>query len=389
MEDNNRMNLIIKAATDLECSSCILGFELSENKYQKFPLTEVSTLGSTFDPLVSVIQKITGTGPAGGKSGIYRVTIPAGPGIHLARFKDKPGYLGTVVKDKKGVTGQAVLESVPLDPTMVFMAMALKGIDDKLDTILEIQKDIMNFLEQKEKSKLRGNLNVLTDVLNNYKYNWNNEKYKTNKHIQVQEIKRESEQSIIFNRVQIESSINKKSFMHRDRDVKNKLQKVQSQFEEYQLALYLFSFSSFLEVMLLENFQSAYLNSATHKIEDYSFHYRELYTKSYDQIEDYSKSSVRSNVLSGLATVNKFVGEAAGKVPVLSKSKFDETLIDASTWLDTSSSKKTEQTMSQFLYNRINDVSPFVDNINNINRLYNQPMELLFDQENMYIALSE
>jgi hypothetical protein len=309
--------------------------------------------------------------------------------MHLASFKDKSGYLGTVVKDKKGVTGQAVLESVPLDPTMVFMAMALKGIDDKLDTILEIQKEIMNFLEQKEKSKLRGNLNVLTDVLNNYKYNWNNEKYKTNKHIQVQEIKRESEQSIIFNRVQIESSINKKTFMHRDRDVKNKLQKVQSQFEEYQLALYLFSFSSFLEVMLLENFQSAYLNSATHKIEDYSFHYRELYTKSYDQIEDYSKSSVRSNVLSGLATVNKFVGEAAGKVPVLSKSKFDETLIDASTWLDTSSSKKTEQTMSQFLYNRINDVSPFVDNINNINRLYNQPMELLFDQENMYIALSE
>ena len=34
--------------------------------------------------------------------------------------------------------------------------------------------------------------------------------------------------------------------------------------------------------MLLENFKSEYLDGITKKIEDYSFKFRELYTKCYD-----------------------------------------------------------------------------------------------------------
>ncbi len=90
------------------------------------------------------------------------------------------------------------------------IAVALITIEKKLDDILETQKEILEFLKQKEKAKLRGNLNVLEDILNNYKHNWNNEKYKTNKHIHVQEIKREAEQSIIFYRDRIVKKTNKK-----------------------------------------------------------------------------------------------------------------------------------------------------------------------------------
>lgn len=63
----------------------------------------------------------------------------------------------------------------------------------------------------------------MEDVLNNYKFNWDNEKYKTNKHIHVQEIKREAEQSIIFYRERIVKKMNKKIgnlFIHHDQDVK-------------------------------------------------------------------------------------------------------------------------------------------------------------------------
>lgn len=50
----------------------------------------------------------------------------------------------------------------------------------------------------KEEAKLKGNINVLADILNNYKFNWDNDKYKDHKHILVQDIKREAEQSIIL-----------------------------------------------------------------------------------------------------------------------------------------------------------------------------------------------
>ncbi len=35
---------------------------------------------------------------------------------------------------------------------------------------------------------------------------------------------------------------------------------------------------------------------------------------------------------------------------------------------------------------QIGIVRPFIDNINTINKLYNQPMELIFDRENIYFA---
>jgi len=388
MEENNKKNEIVKAMTDVEYYPSVREDEISIEKYTKLSLAKISVLGIAFEPLTSVFQNITHIGGESARSGLYRVTFPGGVSGHLAKFHDGSGFTSTIVNET-GITRNARLNPLVCDPTMLFMAVALMSIDKKLDRILETQQEIIEFLEQKEKSKLRGNLNVLADVLNNYKYNWNNEKYKTNKHIQVQEIKRDAEQSIILYREQIDKKINKQSFLHSDQDVKKKLKKIQSEFKDYQLALYLYSFSSFLEVMLLENFESAYLDSVAHKIEDYSYQYRELYTKCYDQIKGYSKSSIHSHLLSGLASINRVAGDAVAKVPVVSKSQIDETLIETSNRLGRFSSRKTEQTMEQFVNNQSSCVRPFVENINAVNRLYNQPMELLFDQENIYFSLSE
>jgi len=42
--------------------------------------------------------------------------------------------------------------------------------------------------------------------------------------------------------------LKKKALVQSDQDVKKRLEKISSQFKDYQLALYLFSFSSFMEV---------------------------------------------------------------------------------------------------------------------------------------------
>lgn len=383
MEMDNKKNEILQKMTDVEFYPLVPKDETGVEKYTKFSLSNISALGVAFEPMAVAFQGLMHGSDV--TSGLYRVTFPKAG--QLAKFKDGSGFLGTVMNEG-GIVGQARLNPLAFDPTMLFMAAALMNIEKKLDNILEAQQEIIDFLEQKEKSKLKGNLNVLSDVLNNYKYNWNNEKYKTNKHIQVQEIKRDAEQSIIFYREQIDKKINKQSFFHSDQDVKNKLKKIQTEFKDYQLALYLFSFSSFLEVMLLENFEAAYLEGVAKKIEDYSFQYRELYTKSYDQIEGYSKTSIHSHFLSGLASVNKAAGEALAKVPVVNKSQIDETLIKTSNSLGKFSSRKTEKTLKQFTNNQSSFVHPFVENINTINKLYNQPMDLLVDHENVYFNLA-
>lgn len=385
MEDSDKKNEIVKAmTTDIEQYSFVTEDETCFAKYIKLPLEKVSALGIAFEPLTVAFQNITQTSGQGAREILCKVRIPDGVSGHLAKFKNENSYLGAIMNDNR-IVGQARINPLICNPTMLFMAAALISIDKKLDSIQETQQEIFEFLEQKEKSKLRGNLNILTDVHNNYKYNWNNEKYKTNKHILVQEIKRDTEQSIIFYREQIVKKNKKQSYLHSDQEVKSKLGKIESDFKEYQLSLYLYSFSSFLEVMLLENFESAYLNSVAHKIEDYSYQYRELYTKSYEQVEKYAKSSIQSHLLSGLVNISKVAGDVVAKVPIISKSQLDENLIEASGQLGKLNSKKAEKTIGRFVNNQGCYVRPFVENINTINRLYNQPMELLFDNENLYI----
>lgn len=40
--------------------------------------------------------------------------------------------------------------------------------------------------------------------------------------------------------------------------------------------------------------------------------------------------------------------------------------------------------MQKFFESRVDYVQPFIDNIKLINKLHNQPVEILFDDENVY-----
>ncbi|MDI3537617.1 MAG: hypothetical protein PWP30_2099 [Eubacteriaceae bacterium] len=382
-EKSERKNEIARAMSDLELYPAIVEEETEITKYTKLPLSKMATLGVAFEPLSAALQTVVSGGQA--TSGLYRVTVP--PGGQLAQFKDGSGYLGSVLTQNGAVGGgQAVLNPIAFNPTMLFMAAALASIDKKLDSILEIQQEMLAFLVQKERSELKGDLAFLMDTINNYKHSWNNEKFKNNNHIKVLDIKQESGRKIDFYREQIKTKIKKKSFFHSDQGVKKQLNKIQTEFKDYHLALYLYAFSSFLEVMLLENYESAYLDNIAKKIEDALFEYRELFADCYEQIEGNAKSSVQSHLFKGLASANKVAGETLAKIPGISKSQIDETLIENSEKLGTFGVKRTENTMQQLIERDSTCVIPFVENINTINRLYNQPMELLFDNENVYIG---
>ncbi len=378
----DRKSDIVKAMTNVEYYPTVVEEQVGMVQHTKLPLSRISSLGVAFEPLAAAFQFVSSGGQA--VSGLYKVTVPAG--THLAEFTSGAGNLGTALSSTNQIAGQAVLNPLVCNPTMIFMAAALANIDKKLDAIQEIQQEMLDFLVQKERSELKGDIKFLTDILNNYKYNWNNEKYKNSNHIKVLDIKQAAERKIDFYREQISSKINKKSFFHSDQDVKKQLGKIQTEFKDYQLSLYLYAFSSFLEVMLLENFDSGYLDGIAKKIEDYSYMYRELYTSCYNQIERYAKSSIQSGLLNGLSSVNRFAGKTLAKVPVISKSQIDETLIETGDKLGKFGSTRIEQSMKQLLDKQDCCVAPFIENINAVNRLYNQPIELLFDNENIYIG---
>jgi|LSQX01.1.fsa_nt_gb hypothetical protein len=381
MDELARKKELIKEMTATELALPVVQKELAVHTYNKVPFSRIAALGTGLEPVAAAVQQVVQGGQA--VSGYYKVTIPAG--THLASFKDGTGFLGTAMGDT-GIAGQARLNPLVCDPTMLLVAATLANIDKKLDAIQETQQEMLDFIVQKEKSALKGDLDFLMDIYNNYKHNWNNEKYKTANHIKVLDIRQNASRMIDFYREQIKKHISKKAFLHSDQDVKKQLTKVQDEFKEYQLALYLYGFGYFLEILLQENFDATYLEAVSAKVENLSFQYRELYSVTYNQIEAYTKSSLQSKLVGGLSKLNKTAGKAIAKIPIISKSQIDETLIRAGGNLETYKEKKVTATMRKLVDRQCSSIRPFIDNINMVNRMYNQPMTLIFNEENLYLA---
>lgn len=137
------------------------------------------------------------------------------------------------------------------------------------------------------------------------------------------------------------------------------------------------------------NFDKQYLDNVASEIEKRSIDYRTLYSDCYQHIDEYTKSTIEANLLKSASTVGKFTGyERIAKIPLISKTQLDESLIAAGDFLNKVGDEKSEKTMERYIENHDSGVKVFIDNINMVNQLHNKPLEMLFDNENMYLELT-
>ncbi len=384
MNENGQEMELIRSMTAVEIKPETAREELSSRNYSKVPLSRITALGVGFEPLTAALQQVLSGGEA--VSGIYRVTIPAG--THLAQFNDGTGFLGAAF-GAGGIEAQARLNPLMFSPAAVgtlFMAATLANIDKKLDAIQETQKEMLDFLKAKEKSALMGDLEFLADVFNNYKYNWNSEKYKTANHIKAMDIRQSAMHSLELYQSQIQKHMEKRSIMPSDRDVKKQLDQLIDEMQDYRLALYIYGFAYLVEVLLQENFDAQYLASIASSINDKALEYRELYTKVYTRVEERAKSTLQSKALGALSAVSRAAGKTVEKIPVISKSQLDENLINAGEVLGEHSETRTDSALGRLTEYSGDCVRPFVEQIRAIDRVYNSPMNILFDSENVYLG---
>ena len=148
-------------------------------------------------------------------------------------------------------------------------------------------------------------MNVLMDILEGYKHNWDNAQYIQNHHMKVLDIKQSAEKNIIFYQEQIAAAIKKMPAIHLDQAVNTAITDLEKHFSQYRMGLYLFAFSSFLEVMLLGNFRQAYLDQVSAKVQEYNQRYQSQYSECCEMIKSYSSESVETKVLAGIGNAGK------------------------------------------------------------------------------------
>jgi len=131
------------------------------------------------------------------------------------------------------------------------------------------------------------------------------------------------------------------------------------------------------------------LNSVVSKIKNYSLEYDQFFQKSLETVEKYASTSLQARALQGLAIAGKFAGEQIAKIPDKdNKIKIDDKLISGSGKLDKINTEAIKKTVDSFTAVEDSGIQMFSDKIQLINRMYNEPLCLMFDGENMYLPVT-
>lgn len=368
-------------------------------KYQKVPLMGIAALGTAFSTLPEAARTITKTVTTRVATGtpVFAGFWPEGV---FGRMLDKgQGFSGNItgIDGSSGIVGRMrykLLDGgipvttttntvIPFDPMTMVVAAALISIDKKLDTLQEKAEEILQFLKLEKQSKQRGNLNMLAEIMEEYKRDCNNEKTCALRVVAVQDIKREAHQDILFYQEQIARKLQEQKAIHGMQKAQNLMDSVMSEFYEYQLASYLYAYTSFMEVMLQKNFEAA--PAVAEKMTAHAKKYTELYNDCHSQIASYQRTAIEAQLLGGLGSVAKTVGQKIAAVPVLSKGPVDEALISAGESIGKFNKDAVAKKLEAFAPLEDSRMLTFIENVRRLDLLYNRADGMITDGENLYI----
>lgn len=361
------------------------------NSYRKVPLVELAALGSAFSALPEAIRTITqeAGSRAAADGAVYVGVWPKGVD---GRMVDKgPGFSGNIIDQDGKIVGRMRFKKVdnglpatnspviPFNPMTVVIAAALVRIDQKLDALEEKAEEILQFLTLEKQSRQRGNLNMLAEIMQEYKRDGNNEKICALRVIAVQDIKREAYQNIFFYQEQIARKLKEQNSIHSTQKAQALLEAVIREFYEYQLSCYLYAYTCFLEIMLQKNFDAA--PAVAEQMSACAGRYRALYADCRAQIAHYQRTAIEAQLIGNLGNTAKAVGQKMAIAPVSVKEK----LISAGESLGNRNKTAVAKKLEQFAPLEDSRMGAFIDDVHTMSLLYSDPEAMITDGDNLYV----
>lgn len=368
-------------------------------KATKVPLAEIAAFGAAFASMSEAFRTVAHTVTMPSDGLLMKAFTADGSPLSISdlqAFKHAPGggALGsTRVNDTfaqahffdagpQTVTGSAVL---PVDPMTLALAIAVQQVNKKLDSIQGTVDDMFDYIRQHDKAELRGNLETLADIMNSYGLNIGNKMYADHAHMKVIDIQQDARAKMELYRGQVEKKLNDHPPIEIRGMIEARLNGVLDVLKDYQLSTYIYSFATFLDPILCENFEKKKLLDAKNKIEKESLRYRKLYTRVYDELESRSKSSIDGAVLGGLSFAGEMLGKAIAATPVGEHTGIDDALKDAGKGAARFDKECSKCMLKRLHEAKMPDVSPFKSNLPKLNSIYNEPTQLLTDGESLYL----
>lgn len=368
---------------------------LDENKTIKVPISELATLGAGVSSLIPKMATITETTSLP-VDGLYKL---ANQGVEEVLKQAKDGNFWGALKKADGSSKMLKLQSVdsltatttsnmvmPIDPATAMMAVALYSIEKELGQIAEMEREILSFLEIEKKAEIEADVETLMDIIRKYKSSWDNEHFIASNHKLIIDIQRTARKNINFYFKKITERIKSNKLTLSQTQVNSLLKDLENEFKYYRIALYTYSLSSLLEIMLSGNFKEEYINSTKVQITSMSMAYRDLFDESSIKLEKLSSITIESNMLKGVGIAGNAFGKAISKMPLIEKGPIDELLEKGGEKLKLSAMNREHKVIREFATLSNPKTAVFTEKMDDMISIFNCSNSISFDKEYLYLS---
>lgn len=382
----NDTNGLISITDDLLCD---VRLDISQSQKISMPIAQLSTLGAGVASLLPVFRKVTQTS-AVASDGLYRIpnavigdTLKAAKnGNFWPSFKESSKLAQLQKVESLQSTNSMVM---PINPATMMMAVALFSIEQQLGNIAEMQKKIFSFLETEKESEIEADVETLSNIINKYKHNWDNEQFIASNHKMVIDIQRTARKHMNSYQKRVNDTIKDKKLLVLQSRIKTTLNEMIRDFKYYRLSLFAFSMSSLIEIMLSGNFKEENILAIKEEIQKLAFDYREVFEECSVYLEKLEKSSVESNVLKGVSATSKAVGKFIGSIPKIKDGQIDERLQETGERVSDKAKAIENDSIVAFAEMSNPGTNLFAEKMDDMIMIYNHTTDIYFDDNNIYL----
>ncbi len=391
---------IINVVNAMDFSDGFAVEEISEralNKAKKIPISSLALLGTAFSQMSEAARTTVTTVTSEIKMENLFVGIwPEGANGRLS-INEIGATVGNIMGEK-GIDSRMRFKPIsevfmentitsikPLNPTMVAIAVALMEINKKLDGIQSSIDEVLRFLETDKQAKQRGNLQTLAEIMEDFKRKGNDADFCKSRNHTVQEIRRDARQDIEFYKTRIETAAKEKKTFHSQKDVREYVDSITTNFAEYQLACYLYAYSTFLDTVLRKDFEEGSIDSCRSKIIRIAEDYDALFRECHAQIASYQRSSVGNKMVGGIGKTADTLGKAIRNIPVVEKGPVDELLLNAGDALRDANKETVKAQVNNLEVLENNRMGDFLNGIGIVGALCNRKSAMITDGTSLYV----
>ena len=365
----------------------------SDKPVRSVPIASLAALGGSTASLSPALRTVTETMTVN-TQGLYMLANESvGDTLKLAKdgnfwgaFKTAEGKSKFAKLQTAGPLSASTTTTIPVDPATMMMAVALYSIEKKLGDIEEMQKQILSFLEIEKESEIEADVQMITNLIRNYKSNWDNEHFVASNHKLVIDIKRTALKHMNSYQKNTKAVMSKKQLLVDQNKVNGITVDLKKKFEYYRLSLYTYSLASLLEIMLSGNFKEEYIAGIKAEIEKYASEYRLVFDDASRYLEKLGSGAIDANLLGGIGTAGKKMGNLIGAIPVVKNGPVDEFLQDNGKKLEKKASYQKSKAVHDFATLGNPQTGMLIEKMQDMIGIYNHTEQIFFDRENIYLV---